>query len=332
MNEPYTVAEWVNALQRGGWKGRKVGQEHKGPCPRCGGHDRFHVKPGRVAVLASCRHGCPFTDLVRAVFSSRLPLQIPRRFLRPRPPGPRLVTGTPKEWNNPDFAALAEWIEDNAGLVAEDKLEARGLSPDRLHTAGWRGVGAGRAAWREVLAMADKYRVRFPAPLVRRCPEAWLVPVWDADGRPTSVRVRPVEHWAREPKAWTLKGDTARLYGADALHAPPGAMLHIAEGEMDAESLREVGETATMGTPGTTWRLEWTRGVVAAEPGRVVVWYDTDTAGQRSGARLAARLATKGLPVVRFTGSTVGSDVNDLLVAGVLDAALHDAHRVEVAA
>ena len=149
---------------------------------------------------------------------------------------------------------------------------------------------------------------------------------------PTSVRVRPVESRAGEPKVWTLKGDTARFYGADALHAPPGAVLHIAEGEMDVESLREVGECYSMGTPGTKWRQEWTRGVVAAEPGRVVVWYDTDTAGQRSGARLAARLAAKGLPVVRLTGSVVGADANDLLRAGVLDAALRDAYLVEVAA
>ena len=258
-------------------------------------------------MLASCRHGCAFPDLVRTVFSSRLSLQIPRRFLRPRPPGPRPASGTPRDWNNPDFAALAEWIEDNVGIVAEDKLAARGLSPDRLHTAGWRGVGAGRAAWREALAQADEHGVRFPAPLVRRCPEAWLVPQWDADGRATSVRVRPVEPMPGLAKVWTLRGDTARLYGADALHAPPGAVLHIAEGEMDAESLREVGETATMGTPGTlTWRAEWTRGVVEAEPSKVVVWFDTDRAGQQAGARLAGWLAAKGLPVVRFTGSAAG--------------------------
>ena len=73
-------------------------------------------------------------------------------------------------------------------------------------------------------------------------------------------------------------------------------------------------------------------GVVEAEPSKVVVWYDTDPAGQQAGARLAARLAAKGVPVVRFTGCAVGSDVNDLLVAGVLDAALRDAYLVEVAA
>ena len=45
------------------WEGRRVGAESKGPCPRCGGHDRFHVKQGGRAVLASCRRGCPLPDL-----------------------------------------------------------------------------------------------------------------------------------------------------------------------------------------------------------------------------------------------------------------------------
>ena len=329
----FTVAEWLDGLHAGGWEGRRVGSEWKGPCPRCGGHDRFHVKQGGRAVLASCRHGCPFPDLVGAVFGNSLPPRIPRRSLPPRPPAPRPDRETPKEWNKaPDFAALAEWIEDHVGFVAEDRLAARGLDPDRLQAAGWHGVGSGRAAWRDVLAQADECGVSFPGPVARQCPQAWLIPAWDADGRPTSVRVRPVTPRKGWPKTWTLKGDTVHLYGMDALHAPPGAVLHVAEGEIDAESLREVGETATMGTPGTTtWRTEWTHGVVEAEPGKVVVWFDADPAGQRCGARLAGRLAAKGLPVVRFVGSAAGGDVNDLLLAGRLREAVEQAFEVDVA-
>ena len=329
----FTVAEWLDALERGGWEGRRVGAEHKGPCPRCGGHDRFHVKQGGRAVLASCRHGCPFPELVRAVFGSRLPFRIPRRSLPPRPPEPRPASETARERNTaPDFSALAAWCEDSMGLVAEDGLAARGLDPDRLQAAGWRGVGSGRAAWRDLLAQADECGVRFPGPVARQCPLAWLVPQWDADGRPTSVRVRPVTPRKDWPKVWTLPGDRARLYGMDAFTAPPDSVVHVCEGEIDAESLREVGATATVGTPGaSTWRAAWTRGVAEAEPGRVVVWYDVDPAGQQCGARLAGRLAAKGIPTVRFTGGGGGSDVNDLLVSGALREAVEQACEVEVA-
>ena len=45
---------------------RRAGSEYKGPCPCCGGTDRFHVKNGRSAdLLIYCRHGCKYSDIVR---------------------------------------------------------------------------------------------------------------------------------------------------------------------------------------------------------------------------------------------------------------------------
>ena len=45
---------------------RRIGSEYKGPCPLCGGTDRFHVKAGKSAdVLVHCRHGCKYSDLAR---------------------------------------------------------------------------------------------------------------------------------------------------------------------------------------------------------------------------------------------------------------------------
>ena len=45
---------------------RRVGSEYKGPCPCCGGDDRFHVKTGRSAdLLVYCRHGCRYADIAR---------------------------------------------------------------------------------------------------------------------------------------------------------------------------------------------------------------------------------------------------------------------------
>lgn len=45
---------------------RRSGSEYKGPCPLCGGVDRFHVRAGRSAdLLVHCRHGCKYSDLAR---------------------------------------------------------------------------------------------------------------------------------------------------------------------------------------------------------------------------------------------------------------------------
>lgn len=45
---------------------KKCGSEYKGPCPICGGNDRFHIKSGKEAsLLMLCRQGCTFSSLMR---------------------------------------------------------------------------------------------------------------------------------------------------------------------------------------------------------------------------------------------------------------------------
>ncbi len=58
----------MDALRRSGWEGRRVGKEWKGPCPLCGGEDRFHVGRGTKGadVLAYCRHCTPENASARA--------------------------------------------------------------------------------------------------------------------------------------------------------------------------------------------------------------------------------------------------------------------------
>lgn len=63
--DPQSVAEALNL--------RRSGSEYKGPCPLCGGRDRFHVRPGRnTDLLIYCRHGCRFTEIVKLLESRGL--------------------------------------------------------------------------------------------------------------------------------------------------------------------------------------------------------------------------------------------------------------------
>lgn len=49
---------------------KKMGREYKGPCPVCGGNDRFHVKEGRnKPVIYHCRQGCTFPEIMRELES-----------------------------------------------------------------------------------------------------------------------------------------------------------------------------------------------------------------------------------------------------------------------
>jgi hypothetical protein len=62
---------------------KKYGNEYKGPCPICGGDDRFHVKKGqRTDLIFLCRHGCRFSDIMRHLEESGL---VPKtEYLRPQ--------------------------------------------------------------------------------------------------------------------------------------------------------------------------------------------------------------------------------------------------------
>ena len=45
---------------------KKMGGEYKGPCPCCGGNDRFHIKEGRGGVMmVHCRYSCFYPDIMR---------------------------------------------------------------------------------------------------------------------------------------------------------------------------------------------------------------------------------------------------------------------------
>jgi hypothetical protein len=52
---------------------KKTGTEWHGPCPVCGGHDRFWLKPGRTKdVVMSCRQGCSFKELAKEMIDRGL--------------------------------------------------------------------------------------------------------------------------------------------------------------------------------------------------------------------------------------------------------------------
>lgn len=45
---------------------KKAGGEYKGPCPICGGNDRFHIKEAKNgATLVHCRQGCTYAEIMR---------------------------------------------------------------------------------------------------------------------------------------------------------------------------------------------------------------------------------------------------------------------------
>ena len=159
------------------------------------------------------------------------------------------------------------------------------------------------------------------------------MPYKDRRGRLAGVRFRPGKRWRQErlrcgrdaPKVLSMPGGRSRLYGAEALRgATRGGIVHVAEGEIDTESLREYNVVA-VGAPGASiWRSEWTRWLTHRGVARAVLWFDGDDAGDRGGAGLRDKLRAAGLEVFRLQEHG-GHDVNDLHLSDLLSHTIREA-------
>ena len=211
--------------------------------------------------------------------------------------------GSPRPAVPPDFAEFGERLalRLRLGDRARTWIRSRNLDPDRLAAAGWASVESDED--REHVARSVRATgVRRPGP-VR---SGLVVPVWDADGRTVSARVR-----AFDGPALTLPGDRARLYGLDACGAEPGGVLHVAEGETDAETLREAGAVAVLGLPGVSTLHGDALQLAAATRARLLaVWFDGDAPGREAAARLSDRATAAGIPVRPWLFPE-GMDAND---------------------
>ena len=67
MNQKYDIlwAEWSPRMINK-YHLKKTGKNHyNGPCPQCGGEDRFYISKQNGALLFNCNQGCEFKQLVQ---------------------------------------------------------------------------------------------------------------------------------------------------------------------------------------------------------------------------------------------------------------------------
>lgn len=275
------------------------GGEWAGPCPFCGGHDRFLVWPfrgeyggwwcrqcgrggDRIAYLVETgritprqagrmRHGEQVADL-------------PVRRLRREPERTSKSIAVPPndQWQarGKAFTALAEAALWSAtGLQALTWLRQRGLRDETV-----RGARLGyneRDRWEAGILWG------LEADMVsgsRKPRQVWLprgiVMPWFFNGSLWRLNVRRPVKPGEEPKCIGPAGFSNGLYGADALM--PGKAAVIVEGELDALTiLQEAGDlvvpVATGGVSGSR-RARWIASLALCPV--VLVAFDADTPGE----------------------------------------------------
>ncbi len=294
------------------------GGEWAGPCPFCGGRDRFRVQPHRVTggrwycrgcgaerwhdaiTYVQRRDGCDFRTAVQ-----RLGLTFgqpaPRGHRAAAPARQKLRAAGPETTYAPPSAA---W-QATAGAFAT-ACEAQL----------WRPAGAAARAYLQRRGLTERtlrrYHIGFHAAGDAYAARGLTIPHWDHQGQLWGIKIRT--NGVRQPKYRSVKGSRTALFGLAQTRGHAG--LVFCEGEWDVLSLaQELGDLVDcvslagaakqlpLGHPhsAVVLRYRW---------GRVI--FDNDAAGQRGAARLTgaqARFAVERLPAAY-------GDVNAALQAG----------------
>ena len=332
-----TVADWLAVLEVVGWRGRRSGVEWSGPCPVCGGNDRFHVRPGRkVLVLVGCRNGCSFEQLRDAVFGSPQRAAWQFRSARRQPPSARgrthpmrlisrasAKTPSTRASGGADASgAVAKWLWTKAEPA--DRSLARSYLARRL---AWPPHGIGPCLPRNVrwLPMEATRGCNRPAGfygLPRGAAGAILFAYRHPGGgdSPGAVSAEALDGAAR----W-LSQRWRRTFGSRAglvfeAATGPGA-VRVVEGEVSAIAARwlHAGETirAVGGTTGMV-----SAAVQDLDPQQlVVIESDGDPQGRAAAGRMERQLIEASRPVrVEDRPGQGGADAADDLAELVTEA------------
>ena len=308
---------------------RKSGDEWEGPCPKCGGLDRF-VADGRGWFCRQCKpfdaahgwygpidfvmwqHNLPFREAV--AFLTGVQMSAPVTQARPAPPTPPVQTD---DWRlaGEGIVAVAQrrlLAEHNPG---GEYLLARGLEP---HT--WQAFGMGYATYKDAPA---------------------IVLPWYRAGKLTAIRYRFLQPPTAGSKIVSQFGSVfgGVLYGGQALlGAGEGyRTLIVCEGELNAASIWQIAHAAavdvlSLGSESAT--ITDGMAAYAAKFAHVSVWMDKPEVARRVAERLTAKTAVNS-PAV--DGREM--DANALLQVGKLGgflttvrarACVTDAHKEQL--
>lgn len=338
VKQPAKLEKWqieqakrgVNLIERAQQLGvelRKIARdEWAGPCPKCGGSDRFHVKEdgwfcsqcgpkGRefsdAIALEQWIRGCSFMEAYNILSGGVVPTTPAPA---PRPAAPKPAKKSSTLWQTVDWQSTwgqrLEQAQDNlwnldAGQPGREATEARGI---RLDTAIMYGMGYADA-WN---IKAQKYM-----------PALWL-PWQNQNICAIQFRFIGVEKGDKTADRFgQAKGGDRILFGLQNSFNLPDWKPHtliIVEGEMNcvsiAQSIRDTGLPVDVVSYGPEHNLSnppTVKKLAEVAPGyrHCIVWADEPEIAMSALGNLPA-----GTLPIRSPG---GLDANDLLQRGQLD-------------
>lgn len=298
-------------------------QESSGPCPKCGGHDRFHVRAtgffcractgdpetaGWQDAISAVQwlHGSSFLEAVQELAGHllALPSAQPLEHYPAKPKQPRWEKKQ-HQWQSL-VARAAQRLEKAAGATVCAYLEQRCVEPET-----WRAWGLGAWVANRWLKVGEQWTREALG-------EAVVLPWLGADGTVKAVKYRLLDHPVRRYHAEA--GGEQTLFGTHLVRPAERHTLFLVEGELNAISIWQVAHTTGVdvlsfgseggGVSGTYLAR------VATLYKQVFVWMDDPAAS-------LAALEASGIEAIPLQSPKTeiapkGLDANDLLQQGML--------------
>jgi len=298
------------------------GGEWAGPCPKCGGRDRFHLQGRGLWLCRQCSpkwrdvigymqwlHNLDFRAAVEALGGT---LEAPQRGNTPKSSPPISAKFTGQELPGPEWqakgAAFVAWAQGQleADREAMNYLLYRGLLPETIKAA---RLGYNPREWARP---GSQWGLREPIKIAR----GWIIPCYTAAGALAYIKIRQPE--GLEPKYLMIKGGHKALYGGDRVQGRPDLIL--CEGEYDSllawQAAAGIADVVTLASASANPAADDLP--LLARARRIWAAYDTDKAGQEGAAKLAALSGRIKRLAWHENAPATAKDITDLWRAGIL--------------
>ena len=294
----HSFEEWRASLASADWQGKRTGiREWAGPCPLCGGTDRFHFRPGSrgAAVLASCR-GCDasFAELAAAVFGNsdhrkpKDPVWWKGRFLDPETPEERRIrnSGVGPAQVEPPITRITRTTRLWSG--------AKSIPRDPSHPA--RRWAARRNLWLECGIWPHAMRWHTGSIVAAFAPVAEWLEIETPE--PTGVQCLHIDPDGapRQDRGGLAKRSHGTMSGAVCVIGDPlktSGVVHVTEGLADALAISARKPGAVLATGGTAG-FKRLAAPIADLDAVVILWPDGDEPGRCAAVELARKLRELG--------------------------------------
>ena len=307
QTDTHELTSKIDLAQLAGVPLRGGEREKFGPCPKCGGDDRFHIRHHQGRDYFFCRkchekrgdaiefmrwmHGYTFAEAVRQLGGDLTHQQKPMMKRPPLPAAADYDTPPAQQWQAAAHVVIQEceaalWLPRNKKIL--DYVRKRGLTDETIkaYRLGYCSTGTANEYARNIGDLYIRRGIIIPTIVYN---DIWQIRIRLFDGVPflcsgckaVLTRTGECPHCRAKNKYKGVTGNKIGLMGADMLAAAHTAI--ICAGEFDSMLAQQYAPAGvacvTFGSETKKLSLRWQ--IALRKITRLIVAYDNDDAGDK---------------------------------------------------